>query len=70
MRALAFFLSLNLMSDKKKKRTTLQEHFLMHSHSTAHAEIGYIKLPAPGSPRKYTLIDIYMYERGEEREGG
>lgn len=64
-----FLLSLNLMSNKNN-RTTLQEHFLMHSHSAAHAERDYIKLPAAGGPRKYTLIDIYIYEKGEKTETG
>lgn len=42
----------------------------MHSHSAAHAERDYIKLPAAGGPRKYTLIDIYIYEKGEKTERG
>lgn len=54
----------------QKKRSPLQEDFVERSHSAAHAESDYIKLPAAGGPRTYTLIDINIYEkRRKERKG-
>lgn len=65
-------LSLSFISEfeQQKERTTLQEHLVVRAHSAAHAESDYIKLPAAGGPRRYTLIDINIYERGEKRGRG